>query len=84
MIDSRKEARYYRDLLLQKAAGTIRGFARQVSILLPSGKRLRLDFVVAENDGRIRWVEVKGYSTPAWEVKRGEAESALGIRIEVV
>lgn len=81
-IDSRKEARFYQDLLLQKAAGAIRGFVRQVSILLPSGKRLRLDFVVVENDGRVRWIDVKGYITEAWAVKRAEAESALGIRIE--
>jgi hypothetical protein len=83
-IDSKKEARHYQALLLQKAGGAIRGFVRQVSILLPSGRRLRLDFVVVENDGRVRWQDVKGYISPTWAVKRAEAESALGIQIETL
>lgn len=84
MFDSRKEADYYRQLLLLKATDAIRGFVRQVSLLLPSGRRLRLDFVVIENDGRVRWIDVKGYATTAWCIKKDEAQAALGIVIETV
>jgi Protein of unknown function (DUF1064) len=84
-FDSRKEASYYADLLLLKASGAIRGFARQVSIPLPSGKRrIRLDFVITDNDGRIRWVDVKGGKpTEAWSVRRDEVQAMLGITIEI-
>lgn len=83
-FDSKREALYYKRLRLLQATGVIRGFARQVSILLPSGHRLRLDFVVVENDGRIRWVDAKGYMTTAWGIKRDEAQAALGVVIELV
>lgn len=83
-FDSKREADYYKSLLLLKAAGAIRGFVRQVSILLPSGRRLRLDYVVNENDGRIRWIDAKGYATSGWCIKKDEAQAALGITIELV
>jgi hypothetical protein len=84
-FDSKKEAQYYQQLLLMKAGHAIKGFARQVSIPLPSGKRrIRLDFVVTENDGRIRWIDAKGYATNAWKIQRAEAEAMLGIEIETV
>ena len=81
---SKKEAAFYLELILQKAANAIRGFARQVSILLPSGRRIRLDFVVFENDGRVRWIDTKGYVTEGWAIKRDEAQAAWGIQIETV
>lgn len=85
-FDSKKEARHYQELLLMKAGGAIKGFARQVSLPLPSGKRrLRLDFVVVENSGQVRWIDVKGGKpTQAWATKKDEAEAMLGIKIELV
>ncbi len=82
---SKKEATYYIQLKLAKAMGQIRGFARQVSIPLPSGKRrMIIDFVVFELDGRIRWVDTKGVITKDWAVKKDELEASLGIQIETV
>lgn len=85
-FDSKKEAGYYTQLQLAKAGGQIKGFARQVSIPLPSGKRrIRLDFVVHELDGRLRWIDVKGGKpTEAWSVRRDEIQAMLGIVIETV
>lgn len=82
---SKKEANYYLQLKLAQAMNQIRGFACQVSIPLPSGKRrMIIDFMVCDTDGRIRWVDTKGYATDTWKTKRDELEHALGIKIETV
>lgn len=84
-FSSKKEANYYLQLKLAQAMGQIRGFACQVAIPLPSGKRrMVIDFLVVELDGRIRWVDTKGYVTDTWATKRDELEHALGIQIETV
>jgi len=82
---SKHEADYYLQLKARKYANDIRGFVRQVSLPLPSHKRrLIVDFVVIENDGRTRWIDAKGFETPTFKVKRDELEHHLGIRIELV
>jgi hypothetical protein len=82
---SEKEANRYRQLLLMKAAGEIRGFTRQVSLPLASGKRrMVIDFLVVENDGRVRFEDAKGIATVAWLTKRDELCHSLGITIETV
>lgn len=83
-FDSKREASHYSILLIRKATRQIKGFARQVSVKLPSGRRLRIDFMVVELDGRVRFVDAKGYTTEAWAVKRDEARAAWGIEIETV
>lgn len=84
-FDSKRERDYYIQLERQKAAKLIRGFAHQVSIPLASGKRrMRIDFMVVEIDGRISWRDSKGHVTPEWETKRVELQHALGIRIDCV
>jgi Protein of unknown function (DUF1064) len=82
---SKKEAQYYQQLLLLKAAGEIRGFTRQVSLPLASGKRRAvIDFMVVPTQGVIRFVDCKGYTTVAWAIKKDELEHSLGITIETV
>lgn len=84
-FDSKREARHHQELVLRMRAGQIRAVIRQVSIPLPSGKRrMRLDFVVIENDGRVRWLDSKGFATKEWLVKRDEVEAAYGIKIETM
>jgi Protein of unknown function (DUF1064) len=82
---SKREADYYQQLRMAKAAGAIRGFTRQVSLPLASGKRrMVIDFVVVELTGQVRWIDAKGFATEAWKVKRDELESSLGVQIETV
>jgi len=82
---SKKQADYYKQLVLLKAAGEIRGFACEVTIPLPSGKRsLRIDFMRIENDLSIRWIDTKGMVTKDWAVKRDELQHSLGITVETV
>lgn len=82
---SKKQADYYLQLQLMKAGGAIRGFACEVTIPLPSGKRsLRIDFMVVNIDLSIRWIDTKGMVTKDWAVKRDELQHSLGITIETV
>ena len=84
-FDSQGELEAYKAFKLQELAGAIRSVIRQVSMPLQgSGRRIRLDFVVVENDGRIRWFDFKGYITPAWASKRDQVQSAYGITIEII
>lgn len=84
-FDSKRERDHYIKLERLKAAKMIRGFAHQVSIPLPSGKRrMRIDFMIVEKDGRIRWEDSKGHATKDWLVKRDELQHALGIEIACV
>jgi len=85
-FDSKREAAYYRQLCLRKAAGEIRGFTRQVTLPLPSGKRrMRIDFLVVDLDGGHHWQDAKGpYRHDTWHTKRDEIEHSLGIKIELV
>lgn len=84
-FDSEGELTAYKAFKLQELAGAIRSVIRQVSMPLQgSNRRIRLDFVVVETDGRIRWFDFKGYVTPEWASKRDQVQSAYGILIEVI
>ena len=80
-FDSKKEARYYEQLLLRAKAGEVSYFLRQVPIHLPGGTKLVIDFLEFHSSGEIRYVDVKGRETAAFKIKRREVEAAYPIRI---
>lgn len=84
VFDSKREAELYQILKAQELANEIRSVVRQVSMPLPgdSRRRIRIDFMVIENDGRIRWMDAKGYATSEWKLKRDLVEKTYGIKIE--
>lgn len=83
MFDSKHELRVYKDLELQRAAGQIRGLVRQVSMpIAGSRRRIRIDFMIVENDGRIRWLDAKGHAEREWLLKRDLIQASCGIVIE--
>lgn len=85
VFDSEHELTKYKEFKLQELAGEIRAVVRQVSLPLSgSNRRMRLDFMIVENDGRIRWVDAKGFATPAWECKRDQIQQTYGLTIETV
>lgn len=79
VFDSKKEAHFYQELKLRRAAGDIRDFTCQpVYELLPATKtqwktyrRLtyRADFQITHNDGTTEIVDVKGFQTEVFKVK---------------
>lgn len=82
-FDSQKELRDYKHFLLEKLAGNIRAVVRQVSFRLPNtSRRIRVDFIVVENDGTLRWKDSKGKACDKWLLKRQIVQDAFGITIE--
>jgi hypothetical protein len=73
---SKAEARYAQGLEWRKRAGEVVGWLEQIPLHLPGGVVYRLDFLVFESDGTVRAVEVKGFETPQWKIKKRLAEEA--------
>lgn len=82
IFDSRKEARYYNDLKLLQRGKVVVSFERQVSYVLQESFRHKsckrkvmpivyiADFVVHYSDGHTEVVDVKGYRTPEYLLKK--------------
>jgi hypothetical protein len=78
---SKKEAAYYSQLKIERRAGLIKSFERQVSFDLYAFTLADLtfkrrvcahivDFVVTRKDGSQEVREVKGFATDVWDLKR--------------
>ena len=84
-FDSKREARYYENLKLRKAAGEVSYWLRQVPLHLPGGTRYVVDFLVFFTDGRQpQYVDAKGHETPVFRLKRREIEHHYPIRLVIV
>lgn len=85
---SKVQAKYAAQLDLLVKAGEIRAWIPEVSIPLPApfdGERMRLDVMIIENDGRVRWQDVKGAApTPEWKLKQTAVQNGYGITIEII
>lgn len=79
-FDSRKEAKYYEDLLWQQRTGAVKSIELQPEFVLQpgyevAGKKIRpiiykADFKVTEADGHIYYVDTKGMKTPVYLIKK--------------
>jgi len=79
-FDSKKEANYYRELCLRKKAGDIYDFKlRPKFILQPAyiknGKKVRAitytaDFLIINNDGSQVVIDVKGFESNMFKLKK--------------
>lgn len=67
---SKKEARYYDFLKLEQKEGRVVGFFMQVPLHLPGRVIYRMDFLVFYSSGDCEGIEVKGYETPEWKIKK--------------
>jgi hypothetical protein len=85
---SKAQARRAAELDLEVKAGLIRAWIPEVSIPLPppfDGERMRLDALIINHDGTVRWEDVKGMEpTPTWKLRRKAVENGYGITIEVI
>ena len=68
--DSRAEARYAQHLAHLKDIGVVVGWIPQIPFLLPGGIRYKADFLIFYSDGETKLVDVKGVSTPVFEIKK--------------
>jgi hypothetical protein len=79
-FDSKAEGEYYLHLKQQQEDGKIDGFRLQPEYLLQEnfkkdGKQYRpivykADFIVLHMDGQFEVIDVKGYETPEFKIKR--------------
>lgn len=78
---SKREAKYYNDLLLAKKSGDLLFFLRQVPFHLPGNVRYVCDFAEFWKSGEVRFVDVKGFRTPMYGVKLRQVEALYPIQI---
>lgn len=80
-FSSKKEAKYYGDLQLAQKSGELLYFLRQTSFDLPGRIKYRVDFVEFWRNGEIRYIDVKGYKTKEYIIKKKLVESLYPIKI---
>lgn len=83
--DSKKEASYAATLPFRQRSGTLLFWLEQVPLRLPGGIVYRLDFLEFHTDGSCHFVEVKGFETSEWKMKRKLIkESYPWIELEII
>lgn len=82
-FDSRKEARYYNNLVLRQKANEVLFFLRQVPFHLPGKATYRVDFMEFHSDGSVHFVDVKGVKTKDFILKKKLVESLYPVEIEI-
>lgn len=80
-FDSQKEADYYSELKLRLAAGEIKGFCRQAEFVLAKNTRYKADFIVFNNDGTSEIIDVKGFKTDVYKLKKKLFEDKFNLKI---
>ena len=82
-FDSKKEARYYEQLLIRQQVGEVDYFLMQVPLRLPGGTKYVVDFQVFFTDptAKPEYVDVKGTLTPVFKIKKREVEKQYPIEI---
>lgn len=83
-FDSKKEADYYSKLKYAQKAGDVVMFLRQVPFDLPGGIKYRIDFVEFWADGTTRFIDVKGFATQKYKLKKRQVEALYPITITEV
>lgn len=84
-FDSRHELADWKCFEQQRLDGHIRAVIRQVSLPLSgSTRRIRVDFMIVERDGKIRFYDSKGYDTPTGRLKRQQIFEAYGIEVRLL
>jgi hypothetical protein len=87
-FDSQKEARYYGTLKMRKLAGEIKDFTLQETYLLDVnnvriGKYIA-DFKIIHLNGLFEVVDVKGFKTPIYNIKKKLMKAIHGIEIKEI
>lgn len=80
-FQSKKEAAYYEQLLLAKRSGDLLFFLRQVPFRLPGNIKYVVDFAEFWKNGEVRFIDVKGFKTPTYRLKKKQVEELYPIKI---
>jgi hypothetical protein len=89
-FQSKKEAEKYKELKILQANGEISYFLRQVPIDLPGDIKYKVDFLVVKDEkaaystsasSHLTYIDVKGYKTREYILKKKQVEALYPIRI---
>lgn len=80
-FSSKKEANYFRQLCLARKSGELLFFLRQVPFHIKGGIVYRADFLEFWKSGDIRIVDVKGFKTEGYKIKKRLVESEYPVTI---
>ncbi len=80
-FDSVKEANFYNDLKLRLKAEDIKGFCLQPTFILAPGLKYKADFIVFNNDGTYDVIDVKGFRTKEYIVKKKILEDKYNLKL---
>jgi hypothetical protein len=80
-FDSKKESKYYTQLKLAQQSGELLYFLRQVPIDISADIKYRVDFLEFWKNGEVRYVDVKGFRTKEYLLKKKLVESKYPIKI---
>jgi hypothetical protein len=69
-FDSKAEAKWFRYFQQEEKEGRVEEILRQTAFHLAPGVIYKMDFVVFYADGSVEAVEVKGFATPQWKMKK--------------
>lgn len=83
-FSSKRESAHYKNLLLAEQSGDLLFFLRQVPFHLEAGVKYVCDFVEFWRDGEVRFVDIKGFKTPMYILKKKQVESKYPITITEV
>lgn len=86
-FDSRKEARYYEELMLRYRAGYLKLVLLQVPFILPGPVKYYADFLTVDNDGHVEVIDVKSEITKknrTYINKKKQMKAVWGIEIKEV
>lgn len=78
---SKKEAAYAQRLDVEKATGDVLMWLSQVPFTLKSGVRYVVDFAVWRSDGFCYFVDVKGFRTETYKLKKRLVEAEFPVTI---
>lgn len=86
-FDSKHEARHYERLVLQRIAGEVRWFTRQVTFWLPGNIRFVVDFLICMRDGSVVIQDAKSQATASNRTyinKKKQLKALYGLDVEEV
>jgi len=81
---SKKESRYFLELVCRQKMGEVLYFLRQVPIRLPGNTKYIVDFVEFHADGSVHYVDTKGCRTAAFIKNKKQVEALYPISIKEV
>jgi hypothetical protein len=81
---SQLEYHFYQHLELQKKAGIVLFYLRNIRFDLPGGVKCEIDYLVFYTNGTARIIDVKGHETREFKLKKKMVEELYPVEIELV